>query len=77
VIRFIGSSTIVGVLAVGVVSASNYHFSVVLLYFSTYSPPPPAIDVAIQRWTFSRLKESSAVHVGQRELSPMSRHGRS
>jgi hypothetical protein len=28
--------------------------------------------VVIQRWIFSRLRESSAAHVGQRELSPMS-----
>jgi hypothetical protein len=34
---------------------------------------PFAIDAVIQRWTFSRLRESSAAHVGQRELSPMSR----
>ena len=26
-----------------------------------------------QRWTFSRLRESSVAHVGKRELSPMSR----
>jgi len=32
-----------------------------------------AIDVVIQRWTFSRLRESSVAHVGKRELSPMSR----
>jgi hypothetical protein len=31
------------------------------------------MDAVIQRWTFSRLRESSAAHVGQRELSPMSR----
>jgi S1-C subfamily serine protease len=31
------------------------------------------MDVGIQRWTFSRPRESSAPHVGQRELSPMSR----
>ena len=34
---------------------------------------PPTIDVVIQRWTFSRLRESFAAHVGQRELSPMLR----
>jgi len=34
---------------------------------------PLAIDVVIQKWTFSRLRESAAAHVVQRELSPMSR----
>jgi hypothetical protein len=30
------------------------------------------IDVVVQRWTFSRPRENSAAHVGQREPSPMS-----
>ena len=34
---------------------------------------PSVIDVVVQRWTFSRMRESFAAHVGQRELSPMSR----
>jgi len=29
--------------------------------------------VVIQRWTLSRLRESSAAPVGQRELNPLSR----